>query len=94
MLLKIIKELGRWLAPEEPHPLPLQPFDGRFFAWQRSRNARDPVSPVIVHDPEIGPKMEFVGEKHVLSPVEYDDDFPKLMKRYPPPTMILDCTED
>lgn len=70
---------------EAPKPLP--PYDGRFFAWYRTRNTRLGVSPVIVRDESVGQIVEYVGEKHVLAPAEYGDTFAELIERYPAPTV-------
>lgn len=59
--------------------------DGRYFAWVRQRGAKNPVSPVIVYDKNIGGKMEYVGNLQMLKPHEYGDDLDALADRYPAP---------
>jgi hypothetical protein len=65
----------------------LPPADGRYFIWYRTRNGMVPCAPAIIHDEKIGPKVEFIGPKHVLSPEEYDDSFTTLAARYPAPAI-------
>jgi hypothetical protein len=72
----------RLYAKEVDHSFTLPPADGRFFAYRRTRNG---VYPVLVRDEKVGPPMEFVGEKHVLSAAEYGDTIAELTERYPAP---------
>lgn len=69
----------------EPLPEP----DGRYFVWYWRLDTREGIAAAIVHGELIGGKMELVGKKHVLSPAEYGDPIATLVKRYPPPTVIL-----
>ena len=72
--------------PVKPRP-PLPPADGRFFVWYRARNTRAGMIAGIMRDEKVVHPLEYVGEKHVLSPAEYGDTIAELMKRYPAPTI-------
>jgi hypothetical protein len=64
--------------------------DGWKFGWQRMRGAARPVMPVILRDPSVGGKKEFVGDLHLMKPHEYEDDLDTLAERYPCPPFELD----
>lgn len=58
----------------------------KIFAWVRARGASlRPAQPVIIHDKTIGPKLEFVGDLHLMKPHQDHLTIDELAECYPAP---------
>lgn len=56
------------------------------FAWVRSRGATfTMVQPVVLHQPDVGPKLEFVGDTFLMKPHEHGMSMAELIEIYPAP---------
>ncbi len=65
---------------------PELPGDGRMFGWQRTRNGRTPIMPVVIFDQREGcNSKEFVGQLYLIKPREYHLTINELAKIYPAP---------
>lgn len=61
------------------------------FAWVRSRGATTrPAQPVILRDITIGPKLEFVGDLHLIKPEQEHLSIDELVELHPAPEVQPD----
>lgn len=99
MIMHFLKTIQDWFSrpidgygglPPVRGPIDPVHSDGRAFAWIRARSLPAGCYPTILRDKSVGPKLEIIGERHVLLPREYDDDLEMLIARYPVPKFERD----